>query len=89
MALGADGPRVRSLVLRQVAIMTAIGGPIGIVCAIMLGRKAQSLLFEMQGYDPLVIAASAVVLTIVALVAGYIPALRASRVDPMMALRHQ
>ena len=89
MALGADGARVRRLVMRQVAIMTAVGGVVGVVCALMLGRSAQALLFEMDGYDPLVIALSAVVLSLVALAAGYIPAHRASRVDPMMALRYQ
>jgi predicted permease len=89
MALGADGARVRSLVLRQVAVMTVIGGAIGIACALMIGRSAQALLFEMKGYDPVVIALAAVVLSLVAFAAGYIPAHRASRVDPMNALRYQ
>ena len=50
---------------------------------------AQSLLYEMEGHDPLVLGGSAVVLTLVALGAGFIPALRASRVDPMRALRYE
>jgi predicted permease len=89
MALGADGARVRRLVLRQVALMTAIGGLAGVAAALALGRKARELLYEMQPTDPIVIAASIVVLTLVALAAGYIPALRASRVEPMSALRYE
>jgi ABC-type antimicrobial peptide transport system permease subunit len=89
MALGADGGRVRRMVLRQVSWMILIGGVIGIAAAVALGRYAGSLLFELQGYDPVVIATATVVLAIVALGAGYIPALRASRVDPMQALRYE
>jgi predicted permease len=89
MALGADAGRVRRMVLRQVGVMTAIGGLIGIAGAIGLGRMAQSLLYELQGRDPVVITVSVVCLAIVALGAGYIPALRASRVDPMAALRYE
>ena len=82
MALGADGSRVRSMVLRQVGWMTAIGGVIGIGAALALGRAAQSLLFELKGHDPLVVAGSAVLLALVAFGAGYIPARRASRMSP-------
>jgi predicted permease len=89
MALGADGGRVRRMVLRQVSWMILIGGVIGIAAAVALGRYAGSLLFELQGYDPVVIATATVVLAIVALGAGYIPARRASRVDPMQALRYE
>ncbi|HEX6057698.1 MAG TPA: ABC transporter permease [Gemmatimonadaceae bacterium] len=89
MALGADGGRVRRMVLRQVALMTVIGGVIGIAAALALGRWAQSLLFELEGNDPIVVVLSAVLLTAVALGAGYIPALRASKVDPMRALRYE
>jgi ABC-type antimicrobial peptide transport system permease subunit len=89
MALGADAGSVRALVLRQVAVMTAIGGFIGILGAVGLGRAAQSILFELKGYDPPVVVLSAAMLTLVAFGAGYIPALRASRVDPMQALRYE
>jgi ABC-type antimicrobial peptide transport system permease subunit len=89
MALGADRSRVRTMVLRQVGVMTAVGGTIGIAAAIAIGRGAKSLLFGTAGYDPIVIGVSAVILTIVALGAGYLPALRASRVDPMQALRYE
>ena len=89
MALGADGRRVRSMVLRQVGIMTLIGGVIGIAAALALGRAAKSLLFELKGHDPVVVVLSATVLTLVALGAGYIPALRASRIEPTQALRYE
>jgi putative ABC transport system permease protein len=89
MALGADGSRVRRMVLRQVAVMTLVGGVIGIAAAIAMGLSAQSLLFEMKGYDPAVIGIATVALCVVALAAGYIPAHRASRVDPMLALRYE
>jgi predicted permease len=89
MALGADSGRVRAMVLRQVGMMTLVGGVIGIAGALALGRAAKSLLFELQGHDPLVVVTAAVLLVVVALVAGYIPARRASRVQPMQALRYE
>ncbi|HKB52599.1 MAG TPA: FtsX-like permease family protein, partial [Ramlibacter sp.] len=63
MALGADGGRVQRMVLRQVAVMTVVGGVIGIGAAIALGKVAESLLFELKGHDPAVMALSAAVLT--------------------------
>ncbi|MCH7475974.1 MAG: ABC transporter permease, partial [Gemmatimonadetes bacterium] len=89
MALGANGATIRGMVLKQVGIMALIGGAIGIVAALGLGRAAQSLLFGLEGNDPLVIAIVALLLGGVALGAGYIPALKASRVDPMQALRYE
>ena len=89
MALGADSGRVRMLVLKQVGLMTLIGGVIGIAAALALGRAAQSLLFELEGHDPTVVVLSAIALAAVAFAAGYIPALRASRVNPMQALRYE
>ena len=89
MALGADGSRVRKLVLGQVGWMTLIGGVIGIAAAIGLGRVAQSLLFEVEGHDPIVLVSSAALLVVIALAAGFVPALYASRIDPMRALRYE
>jgi ABC-type antimicrobial peptide transport system permease subunit len=89
MALGADMSNVRGLVLRQVGAMTLVGGAIGIAAAIGLGRAAQSLLYQLNGYDPEVIAAAAVALATVAFLAGFLPALKASRIDPMQALRYE
>ncbi len=89
MALGAAPSRVRAMVMRQVGMMVLVGGTIGLAAAIGMGRLAQSLLFELQGSDPLVLVAAAVSLSLVALAAGFIPAHRASRVDPMSALRYE
>ena len=89
MALGADPGRVRRLVLGQVGWMTVIGGVVGLGLAIGAGVAARSLLFKMEGYDPLVLGVSAGILTVVALGAGLIPAVRASRIDPMRALRYE
>ncbi len=89
MALGAAPGRVRGMVLRQVGLMTIVGGVVGLAAAVALARLAQSLLFQMQGYDPFVLVGSAVALTLVALGAGFIPAHRASKVDPMRALRYE
>ena len=89
MALGAGAAQVRGLVLRQVGMMVLIGGAIGLAGAIMIGRVAQSLLFEMSGADPVVMAASTVLLALVALAAAYVPTSRAARVDPMQSLRYE
>ncbi len=89
MALGAAPGRVRAMILRQVSVMVAIGGGIGLAAAVGLGRLAQSLLFELEGSDPFVLVVAAVSLSLVALVAGFIPAQRASQLDPMSALRYE
>lgn len=89
MALGADGRRVRGMVLKQVLWMTIVGGVVGLAAAVGLGQLAQSLLFELQGHDPMVLSVSAAVLGLVALGAGFVPARRASRIDPMLALRYE
>jgi ABC-type antimicrobial peptide transport system permease subunit len=89
VALGADAWRVRRMVLRQVGVMTIIGGLIGVAAAIGMGRGARSLLFEIKGYDPVVLIASALLLGLVSLAAGFLPAMRASRIDPIQALRYE
>jgi predicted permease len=89
MALGADQRRVRGMVLKQVGVMTLIGGVIGLAAAFGLGRAAASLLFELKGHDPIVFATAAATLALVAFGAGYLPARRASRVEPMQALRYE
>jgi predicted permease len=89
MALGAGQDRVRKMVLGQMTRMLVVGGVLGVAIAVALGRAAQSLLFGIDGYDPIVIAAVAVLLSGIALGAAVIPAQRASRVDPMDALRYE
>jgi predicted permease len=89
MALGADGRRVLRMVLRQVGAMTLVGAVVGIAGALGLGRAARSLLFELTGTDPATIVLATGVLVLVALGAASVPALRASRVHPMEALRYE
>jgi ABC-type antimicrobial peptide transport system permease subunit len=69
--------------------MTIIGAVIGLAAAIGLGKLAESLLYEMKSSDAVVLVGSAVLLALVALGAGLIPAHRASRIDPMRALRYE
>jgi len=89
MALGAAPARVRGMVLRQVGKMTLVGGVIGLAAALAIGKSAEALLYQLQGYDPAVLTASGIALAIVAMGAGFVPALRASQVDPMRALRYE
>ena len=89
MALGADARRVRGMVIRQVGRMALAGGVLGVGAALALGKAAGSLLFGLKGTDPAVMLVSAAVLGAVALGAGYLPALRASKVQPMQALRYE
>jgi predicted permease len=89
MALGANATDVRVLVLRQVGLMTLVGGALGVGGALALARGAQAMLYKMSGTDPIVMTLSVVFLALVALAAGYVPALRASRVSPMQALRYE
>lgn len=88
MALGAGSSRVRQLVLRQVAIMFAVGGAVGLAGALALGKAARALLYGIEGHDPGVVLLVLVVLGVVAFGAAFVPALRASRTDPMHALRY-
>ncbi|PYP48876.1 MAG: multidrug ABC transporter substrate-binding protein [Gemmatimonadetes bacterium] len=89
MALGADAGRVRALVLRQMSRMMLVGSVVGLLGALGLGRAAQSLLYGLKGHDPVVFALAAALLTLVALGAVYVPARRASLVDPVRALRYE
>ena len=88
MALGADGGRVRRLVMRQVGGMMLAGGIVGVAAALGLGRAAQSLLYGLEGHDPIVFLMAVVLLAAIAALAGYVPARRAAQVDPMHALRY-
>jgi predicted permease len=89
MALGADAGQVRGMVLRQVGQMAVVGGLIGLGAALLLGRVTRSLLFGLEANDPLVITGVVLLVGGVVLGAGYFPARRASRVDPMRALRYE
>jgi putative ABC transport system permease protein len=87
LALGAQPARVRRLVLKQVAWMVVVGVPIGLAAALLVGDLAGSMLFELAPTDPRAIAVAAVVLAGAVFGASYWPARRASRVDPVVALR--
>jgi predicted permease len=88
LALGARPDQLRAMVLRQVAVMGLAGGTIGLAGAVVIGRYAEALLFGLSGYDPRVLAGAVGVLGAVVFVAGYLPALRASKLAPMEALRY-
>jgi predicted permease len=88
MALGADSSRVRGLILGRVGWMTAIGASVGLFAAALLGWAGSSLLFELKFYDPGVFVVSTAILVAVAFTAGLFPAMRASRLNPMIALRN-
>jgi predicted permease len=89
MALGATGDAVRWMVLRQVGVVVMIGGTIGLAIALVLGRAAQALLFGLQFHDPTVLGSSIAGLVLIGLAAGYVPASRAARIDPMRALKYE
>jgi ABC-type antimicrobial peptide transport system permease subunit len=87
IALGAERGTVVGMVLKEVALLTLVGIVLGIPAALSLSRLVRSQLFGVSPADPLTIGAAAVTLALVALLAGYIPARRASRVQPVLALR--
>jgi ABC-type antimicrobial peptide transport system permease subunit len=87
MALGAQRGDVLRMVVRQALVMTAIGIVIGGAGALALTRLMTGLLFQVEPGDPVTFAAVAAVLAVVATLAGYLPGLRATRVDPVVALR--
>jgi ABC-type antimicrobial peptide transport system permease subunit len=87
MALGAQTKDVLKLVVAQGGKMAAIGVAIGLISAFALTRLMKSLLFGVSATDPITFIAVALLLTIVALLACYVPARRAAKVDPIVALR--
>ena len=89
MAVGASAPQVRRLVLRDVVRMLAVGSTFGLAASTGAGRFVRSLLYETQPWDPAVYASALTTLVLVALGAAYLPARRATRVDPVRALRHE
>jgi putative ABC transport system permease protein len=89
MALGATRTTILGLVLRQGLLTAAIGVALGVVASFAVTRAMGSLLFGLTPTDPLTFAAVTVLLLFVGALASYVPARRATRVDPMVALRYE
>lgn len=87
MALGAESAQVRRLVVRQALVPVGIGVVIGMVAAAGFGRVMSSLLFGVSGNDPVALGSAGLLLSAAAALASYLPALRASGLDPVTALR--
>jgi predicted permease len=89
LALGAERGQVRGMVLREAGWLAVLGVIVGLVVAAGLGQLVKSMLYGLKVTDPVSLVGAAGLLLMVALVAGWVPAMRASRVEPMEALRHE
>jgi putative ABC transport system permease protein len=87
MALGARSEQVSRMVMRQGARVVGIGVVVGLVAAVLSTRALGTLLYEVRAVDPLTFAVAAVLMIVIGLLASYMPARRASQVDPMVSLR--
>jgi ABC-type antimicrobial peptide transport system permease subunit len=87
VALGAERGAVLNLVLRQGVLLAIVGAAIGLIAAVALSRLIASLLYQVSPHDPRIFVLAPLTLMVIALAATLIPALRATRVDPMEALR--
>jgi predicted permease len=89
MALGAKTRNVLTLILKEAVLLVIVGLAVGIPLALYAARFASSLLFDLSPSDPVSLSIAGAVLLVVALVAGYVPARRATKVDPLVALRDE
>ncbi len=89
VALGAERRTVLLMVLREVAVMALLGIVIGLPSGYALGRLVESQLYGLTAHDPLTFAVATGTLLLAAMLAGYVPAARATRVDPLVALRYE
>ena len=89
MALGAQRANIVGMILREAALLLAIGLVVGAGLALGASKTAASLLFGIKPHDPVTLALAVATLALVAVAASFLPAHRASRLDPMVALRDQ
>ena len=87
LALGAQQRELRRMVLREALVLGSIGLALGLGGSLLLSRTLESLLFSVSPSDPATLAAVALLLLATTLLAGYLPARRATRIDPVVALR--
>ena len=89
VALGARQGQVVGMVVREAGWLLVAGVAAGLALSLIAGRSASSLLFGLKPYDPLTLGAAVAVLAAIAGLASFVPARRASKVDPMVALRYE
>jgi len=89
LALGAKRKKILGMILRQGLELAIAGAAVGLVCALIVSHLMAGLLYGVTPTDPLTFAGVTLVLTTVALAACYIPAIRAMRIDPLVALRYE
>jgi ABC-type antimicrobial peptide transport system permease subunit len=89
MALGARGGNIAWMILRETLYLVLAGLILGVPAALIGGRLIATQLFDLSPTDPLTLVGAALILALVAMLAGYLPARRASRVNPLNALRYE
>jgi macrolide transport system ATP-binding/permease protein len=89
MALGAQRARVVKMILREVIVLLAVGLAISLPIALLMSKVVQSFLYAMKPNDPIALCASLLTLVVASILAGYLPARRASKIDPISALRQE
>ena len=89
MTLGARSGEITRMIIREAGVLLAAGLGVGILLSLAGGRAASSVLFGLKAYDPLTLIMAVALLSLIALAASYVPARRATKVDPMVALRYE
>jgi macrolide transport system ATP-binding/permease protein len=89
MALGASPSAVAAMILSEILVLVALGSVIGAIVALGLARFVESLMFGLKPHDPATVIVAVVLLLLIGLLAGYVPARRAARIDPLVALRSE